>query len=183
MKKIVYICLLTLIINGILYFTVIKNPRCSEQQLGVNLGSLTNEINQDNTVRQEIQPIDNEITEVRIFLSTYNRENLGTTEVQLVDSNGNEVFRYDIDNSQVKDNEYLVLEDVRIHVNREEKYTLNLSSTIVNGGITAWYDEDNQLVCTLGYKDIFDIYDLIQVNAVFLIINIGFISLISYLRK
>lgn len=182
-KKIVYICLLTVVINVILYFKVINNPESYEQYIGNTLVNLTNEINKNNTVKQEIQPIADEMTEIKIFFSTYNRENTGITNMQLIDSKGDEIYSVDIDNSKVKDNQYLTLEGVKINVDTEERYTMILSSTLQDGGITAWQDADGQLVCTLGYTNTFSRDNWFQVNIVFLLINIGFINLISYLKK
>lgn len=172
-----------IIVNLILYVSIVKNPRTSEQSLGVNLKNLTGEINALNIVEQKFKPNDSEIAKLEIFFSTYDRENSGNTNVQIEDEAGNSIYTYNIDNSAVKDNEYMLIDVKDVKVDIKQEYTIRISSELKEGGITAWQDEDKQLVAKIGYQNTFDLSDLIQVNIVFLLINVSFIGLIGYLRK
>ncbi|MBC8578933.1 hypothetical protein [Zhenhengia yiwuensis] len=181
-KKCVFLFILTLMVNLIIFVRFMVFPQNEEQIIGQNLVSITEDINMNNTIIQTLIPNNDTIVGMEIFFSTFNRENPGNTNISLLDGD-KEIFNYEIDNSKIIDNEYLELDNLRINVEKGHVYTLMLSSDNSNEGITAWKDAENNLVLTIEYAKVLNILQIIFINVVFLILNIVWIKLFTFLKR
>lgn len=173
--------LLTILVNVIVYLRFVKYPQNRTQLFGEELSVLSGEINMENNISQNFTAAGAKLVSMEIFFSTYARENIGETTIAIKNHKQN-IFETKINNSLVIDNAYQKIETGQVLLREGQTYCITVSSSIKEGGISAWKDKQGQLVAKVEYEQMFGIEQWICVNVAFGCANYLLCSLWKLLR-
>ncbi len=169
--------------------------------LGKNLGANFGEITSNVEIEQSFVSDYDHLKSIRLYFSTFNRENNGNTIITIEKSDTNEIVRQiKLDNNKVKDNSYRTITFDEIPSSKDQVYILKITSNDDKPGnsITVWKDnkyypntllskndvhEDGTLVADLIYEMKFEIWDFIINSLFFCIINILMIELLRFIKN
>ena len=113
-------------------------------------------VNSQNSFRQEILTNRFKIIEISLLLATYNRENSGIFEINIVEKNtGREVYSDSYDMSEIQDNSELVLNLQKSILKSNNVYFVIMKSdnTDPQNGITWWANSQDMYPGGNSYKN------------------------------
>lgn len=194
-----------MISNLFIYVTNSYSPISDKYQysvtkLGGDLNQNFGEITSDILINQSFVAKYNNLVGIEIFVSTFNRENIGETFLEISHGNRQEKIRSNVlDNSKLKDNQYTEIKFPPVTDSKNRVFSINISSKASeNNGVTFWKDNKiynntslivnnknvpGTLVANLIYENIIDLKTRVIINAVVLLLNFLTLRLFKFLRK
>lgn len=170
------------IVNLIVYLQYYATEKIEKVIIGENLVSLTGEINAENTVSSAFLGNGCSLISFDIFFSTYNRTNSGNLTCTL--SEGEQILFSDtIDMAVLQDNSFCRFECEDIVLIKGQEYKLSVYSDTTEESVTAWRDDDGNLVSNLYTVKTLSVSGLLTTNLTYAIINYLLCLMIYYLRR
>lgn len=182
-KKKAFFVILTILLNIIIYLRFYQFPISSSQIIGSELYEITGEIKEDNFVEQEFIANGTSINSIKLFLSTFGRENTGTTNIDILDRDNNIIISQNINNKHILDNDYTIVKFDKNVLKKDKIYKIKINSRNVKQGITCWEDKFGKLIADINYDVKLNLEYIFIINIIFILANIGIIKLVNFINS
>lgn len=205
MKKYLIVLIVSLIIsNGFILITHFYDPIASHYRyttfkLGENLHENFGEIASGIEVRQSLVAERDNLSGINIFLSTYNRSNIGETTINIM-NNDSEILRsVKIKNNEVEDNKYKYITFAPIENIKNKVLFITITSQAnKDNALTIWRDnktdantklyvnnvsKEGTLVFDLIYENKLNLYKIVLINSTVLLLNFFVYYLFKFLKR
>ncbi|CAH0122352.1 hypothetical protein PAE9249_04902 [Paenibacillus sp. CECT 9249] len=199
----IIILVTVILVNSIIFFkaNTDKNNEYEVAKMGTELSENIGEITPDVLIEQSFISDQNDLSQLNLFFSTFNRLNNGETIIQLLDGETKEIIRkININNEEITDNDFFNIKFDPITNSKNRKLILNIKSynTDSLNAVTIWIDrtksknsglkvnglhEEGSIVFDLIYENKINLQDILWTNVFFVFLNILISRLFIFLKR